>query len=175
MCRNFVGRRWLFLTTLVVLAGWTAVSVAQERRPEPPAKEKNVVDVVKHTHNLKTFYRLIESSGLAETLKGQGPYTVFAPTDEAFDKLGKEKLADLEKPENKAKLEKILKYHVLDSSQDAAALEKMKSAKTLAGEEITITLKGEDLMINGAKVIKTNAKASNGLIHEIDTVLMPKD
>ena len=174
MCRKFYTRPWLQIAAIAVLAGWTAVSVAQERRMEPP-KDRNIVDVAKHTSDLKTFYRLLNVSGLVETLRGEGPFVVFAPTDEAFNKLGEAKLADLEKPENKAKLEKILKLHVLEGSHDAAALEKMKSVKTLAGEEVAIASKDGVVMVNAAKVVRPNMRASNGMIHQIDTVLMPKD
>jgi len=174
MYRKFVGRHWLQVTAIVALAGWTATSLAQEKKPGPP-KGKDIVAVAHATPDLKTFSKLLTTSGLAKTLEGKGPYTVLAPTDEAFDKLGKEKLADLEKPENKAKLEKMLKNHIIEGAHDSAMLEDMKSVKTLAGEELTISAKDDVITIHGAKVTKADMKASNGLIHQIDTVLMPKD
>ncbi|HUU99299.1 MAG TPA: fasciclin domain-containing protein [Phycisphaerae bacterium] len=173
MYANSVVRRWLPLATLVVLAGWTGLSLAQERKPEPP-KPKDIVDVARNTSNLKTFCKLLESAGLVDTLKGKGPYTVFTPTDEAFKKLGKE-LDELQKPENKAKLQRVLKHHVLEGRKTAADIKTMKSAKTLAGEYITITVKDGVVMVDTAKITKADGEASNGLIHTVDTVLMPEE
>ncbi|MBN2562632.1 MAG: fasciclin domain-containing protein [Phycisphaerae bacterium] len=172
MFTNSLVWRWLPVATIVVLAGWTGLSLAQEPKPAPP-KPKDIVDVAKDTSDLKTFCKLLESAGLVDALKGKGPYTVFAPTDEAFKKLGKE-LDDLQKPENKAKLQRILKYHVLDVQKTAADIKTVKSAKTLAGEYVTITVKNNVLMVDAAKVTKADIKSSNGLIHIVDTVLMPK-
>lgn len=173
MYANSVVRRWLPVATLVVLAGWTGLSLAQEKKPEPP-KPKDIVDVAKDTGNLKTFCKLLESAGLVDTLKGKGPYTVFIPTDDAFKKLGKE-LDELQKPENKAKLQRILKHHVLEGRKTAADLKAMKSAKTLAGEEIKIVVKDDVVMVDKAKVTKADTEASNGLIHVVDTVLLPAE
>jgi transforming growth factor-beta-induced protein len=173
MFANSLVRRWLPVATIVVLAGWTGLSLAQEKKPEPP-KPKDIVDVAKDTSNLKTFCKLLESAGLVDTLKGKGPYTVFAPTDEAFKKLGKE-LDELQKPENKAKLQRILKNHVLEGRKNAADVKAMKSAKSLAGEELKITVKNDVVMIEGAKVTKVDTDASNGLIHVVDAVLVPAE
>ncbi|HUU82799.1 MAG TPA: fasciclin domain-containing protein [Phycisphaerae bacterium] len=172
MFANSLVRRWLPVATMVVLAGWTGLGLAQEKKPDLP-KPKDVVDVAKDTDDLKTFCKLVESAGLVDTLKGKGPYTVFAPTDEAFKKLGKE-LDDLQKPENKAELQRILKHHVLDGQKTAAVIKTMKAAKTLAGENVRITVKDDVVMVDAAKVTNADTKASNGLIHIVDTVLMPK-
>jgi uncharacterized surface protein with fasciclin (FAS1) repeats len=173
MLANSLVRRWLPVATIVVLAGWTGLSLAQEKKPEPP-RPKDIVDVAKDTSDLKTFCRLLESAGLVDTLKGKGPYTVFAPTDEAFKKLGKE-LDELQKLENKAKLQRILKNHVLEGRKSAADVKAMKSAKTLAGEELKITAKNDVVMIDAAKVTKADTDASNGLIHVVDAVLVPAE
>ena len=156
----------------MVLAGWTGLSLAQEKKPEQP-KPKDIVEVAKNTDDLKTFSKLLESAGLVETLKGKGPYTVFAPTDDAFSKLGK-RLEELQKPENKAELQGILKNHVLEGRHAAADIKKMKSAKTLAGERVMIRVKDDVVMVDKAKVAKADTEAANGLIHVVDVVLMPE-
>ncbi len=171
MFTNSLVRRWLPVATIVVLAGWTGLSLAQEKKPDPP-KPKDVVEVAKDAGDLKTFCKLLDAAGLVDTLKGKGPYTVFAPTDGAFKKLGK-KLDELQKPENKAELQRVLKNHVLDGRKNAADLKAMKLVKTLAGEELKITVKNDVVMIDVAKVTKADTEASNGLIHQIDAVLVP--
>ncbi|MBU0716658.1 MAG: fasciclin domain-containing protein [Planctomycetes bacterium] len=173
MYANRVVRRWLPVATVVVLAGWTALSLAQEPKLVPP-KPKDIVDVAKNTSDVTTFCKLLESAGMVETLKGKGPYTVFVPTDEAFKKLGKE-LDELQKPENKAKLQRILKNHVLEGKKTAAQLGSAHWALTLADEEIEITIKDKVVMVAKAKVAKADTEAANGLIHTIDTVLQPAE
>jgi hypothetical protein len=110
---------------------------------------------------------------LVDTLKGKGPFTVFAPTDEAFAKLPKGTVASLLKPENKQKLVDILTYHVVSGKVKAKKAAKLDSAKTVNGAKITIKLSGKTLMINQAKVVKADIKTSNGIIHVIDAVLLP--
>lgn len=176
MCAKFTGHRWLCATTVAVLAlaGWSAATFAQEKKPEPP-KPKDIVDVAREAKDLKTFCLLIEKAELASTLKEKGPYTVFAPTDEAFRKLGKEKLEELQKPENKATLQRILKNHVLAERKAAADLEMAKSVKTLAGEHLKITVTDGTLMVEKALVTKSDTEAGNGLLHTVDTVLIPQE
>jgi uncharacterized surface protein with fasciclin (FAS1) repeats len=171
MYANSIVRRWLPVATVVALLGWTGLTLAQEKKAEPP-KAKDIVDVAKAADNLKTFAKLVETAGLVETLKGKGPFTVFAPTDDAFKKLGKE-LDDLQKPENKAKLVKILKNHVLDGKKTAADFKAMKTAKTQAGEEVAIAVKDNVVTVKDGKVSKADTDASNGVIHVVDAVLMP--
>jgi uncharacterized surface protein with fasciclin (FAS1) repeats len=164
--------RWcLSVTTLMVLAGWSGLSLAQEKKPEQP-KPKDIVEVAKNTADLKTFSKLIESAGLVETLQGKGPYTVFAPTDEAFAKLGK-RLEELQKPENKAELQRILKYHVLEGRWTVTQFKSMKFAKTLIGAKVAIAVTNDVVTIDTAKVTKADTEASNGLIQVVDTVLTP--
>jgi uncharacterized surface protein with fasciclin (FAS1) repeats len=175
MYAKSVARWWVPLATLVVLVAWAGLSLAQVPGSAPPKpKPKDIVDVAKETPDLKTFCKLLESAGLLDLLKGKEAHTVFAPTDEAFKKLGKE-LDELQKPENKAKLERILKHHVLEGRKTAAEVKAMKSAKTLAGEELKITVKDDVVMVDKAKVTKADMKASNGLIHVVDAVLMPPE
>ncbi|MBN2447955.1 MAG: fasciclin domain-containing protein [Phycisphaerae bacterium] len=173
MLKHSLVRRWLPVATIVVLAGWTGLSLAQDKKPTPAEpKAKNVVDVAKDTHSLKTFCKLVDAAGLAETLKGKGPYTVFAPTEEAFKTMGKE-VDNLLKPENKAKLERLLKNHIVEGQKTAADVKAMKSVKTLAGCELEITVEEEAVMVGAAKVTKADMSASNGVIHLVDAVLTP--
>ena len=116
----------------------------------------------------------MKAAGLVETLKGPGPFTVFAPTDEAFAKLPPGTVENLLKPENKAQLQKILKYHVVAGNVTAADAMKLHSAKTVEGQAIAIKTANGVVMVNGAKVVKADIETSNGVIHVIDTVLMPK-
>jgi uncharacterized surface protein with fasciclin (FAS1) repeats len=121
-----------------------------------------------------TLVAAVKAAGLVDTLKGPGPFTVFAPTDAAFAKLPPGTLDSLLKPENKAKLVSILTYHVVPGSVMAADVVKLHTAKTVQGESITIKVKDGAVMVNNAHVTKTDIVASNGVIHVIDTVLMPK-
>jgi uncharacterized surface protein with fasciclin (FAS1) repeats len=162
------------LIALAALAGWTGLGVAQEKKAEPP-KPKSIVDVAKDNADLKTFSSLLERAGLVETLKGKGPFTVLAPTDAAFKKLGPQ-LDELQKTENMEKLQKMLKNHVIEGRKTAAEITKMESAKNLLGSELMIEVMEDNVvMIQLAKVTKADIAASNGLIHVIDKVLMPAE
>ena len=121
-----------------------------------------------------TLVAAVKAAGLVDTLKGPGPFTVFAPTDEAFAKLPAGTLESLLKPENKAKLQKILTYHVVAGKVMAVDVMKLSSAKTVEGENVAINVKNGGVMVNNAHVTKTDIIASNGVIHVIDTVLLPK-
>ncbi len=114
------------------------------------------------------------ADGLVDTLKGKGPFTVFAPTDKAFDKLPAGTVETLLKPENKEKLAAILTYHVVAGKVNAADVVKLKSAKTVQGQTVAIDAK-DGVKINDAKVVKVDIESTNGVIHVIDTVLMPKE
>jgi uncharacterized surface protein with fasciclin (FAS1) repeats len=121
-----------------------------------------------------TLVAAVKAAGLVDTLKGTGPFTVFAPTDAAFAKLPAGTLESLLKPENKAKLRRILTYHVVAGKVMAADVVKLKSAKTLEGESITIKTMNGGVMVDNANVTKTDIETSNGVIHVIDTVMLPK-
>ena len=123
--------------------------------------------------NFSTLVTAIKAAGLVETLQGPGPFTVFAPTDAAFAKLPQGTLEDLLKPENKAKLAGILTYHVVPGKVMAADVKTMK-AETVNGQELDIKVADGHVTVNHAKVTKTDVAASNGVIHVIDSVLMPK-
>lgn len=136
--------------------------------------DKTIVEVAVANKDFSTLVAAVKAAGLVETLSGKGPFTVLAPTNEAFAKLPKEVLADLLKPENKAKLAGILTYHVVPGTAMASDVVKLTGAKTVQGSEVKIEVKDGVVMINNAKVIKTDIKTSNGVIHVIDTVILPK-
>ena len=135
---------------------------------------KDIVDTAISAGSFKTLTTALEAAGLVETLKGKGPFTVFAPTDEAFAKLPEGTLKSLLMPANKQKLKAILTYHVVAGNVKAADVIKLSSVKTLNGQSVTIKVVGGKVLINGATVVKADIAATNGSIHVIDTVLMPK-
>jgi transforming growth factor-beta-induced protein len=138
------------------------------------AKAVDIVDTAVAAGSFKTLAKALTAAGLVDTLKGPGPFTVFAPTDDAFAKLPAGTLDDLLKPENKEKLAGILKYHVVSGKVMAADVVKLTTAKTVEGKDVKIEVKGSDVMLNGTtKVTKTDIAASNGVIHVIDSVLLP--
>lgn len=134
---------------------------------------KNIVETAVGAGTFKTLATALTEAGLIETLKGPGPFTVFAPTDEAFAKLPKGMLDGLLK--NKDELKKVLLYHVVSGKVLAADVVKLKDAKTVEGANVAITVKGSEVMINKARVTKTDIMATNGVIHVIDMVLLPTD
>jgi len=137
------------------------------------ADQKDIVDTAVAAGSFNTLAKALQAGGLVDTLKGKGPFTVFAPTDDAFAKLPAGTLEDLLKPENKAKLVSILTYHVLPKKMMAAAVVKQKKAKTVEGSFVKIKTTDGKVMINNAQVIKTDVMATNGVIHVIDAVLIP--
>ncbi len=138
------------------------------------AQQKDIVDTAVAAGSFKTLAAALKAAGLVDTLKGKGPFTVFAPTDEAFAKLPPGTLESLLKPENKQKLTEILTYHVVPGSVMAADVAKMQSAKTVNGKSVAIKAADGSVMVDGAKVVKTDIAASNGVIHVIDSVILPK-
>lgn len=139
------------------------------------ASAADIVDTAVAAGSFKTLVAAVKAAGLVETLKGAGPFTVFAPTDEAFAKLPAGTLDSLLKPENKAKLAAILTYHVVAGKVMAADVVKIKSAKSVQGGPIAVKAKGGKVTLNGtAQVVKTDIGTDNGVIHVIDTVILPK-
>lgn len=124
--------------------------------------------------NFTTLVAAVKAAGLVDTLKGPGPFTVFAPTDEAFAKLPAGTLDSLLKPENKAKLQSILTYHVIAGKVMAADVVKLTSAKTVEGQSVSIKTMNGGVMVDSAHVIKTDIVTSNGVIHVIDSVILPQ-
>jgi uncharacterized surface protein with fasciclin (FAS1) repeats len=134
----------------------------------------DIVDIAVNAGSFNTLVAAAKAAGLVETLRGDGPFTVFAPTDEAFAKLPAGTVENLLKPENKDMLVKILTYHVVPGKVLAKDVVKIKSAKTVQGQDVHIRAKGGKVRINKSNVIKTDIEAKNGVIHVIDTVLLPK-
>jgi uncharacterized surface protein with fasciclin (FAS1) repeats len=137
-----------------------------------PAKLGTIVDVASSLSDFSTLVAAVKAAGLVDTLSGPGPFTVFAPTNAAFAKLPKGTLESLLKPENKATLTKILTYHVLAEKVPSTAI-KPGAVKTVEGSTVSLKLMGKSVMVNNAKVLKADVPASNGVIHVIDTVIMP--
>ena len=143
-----------------------------EKPATEAAAEQNIVEIAAAADDFSTLVAAVKAAGLAETLSGEGPFTVFAPTNAAFEALPEGTVVKLLEPENKEMLTSILLYHVIPSKVMAADIAPMKVA-TVGGAEATVTLDGETVMIDAAKVVKTDIEASNGVIHVIDKVIMP--
>ena len=139
------------------------------------AQSRDIVDTAVAAGSFTTLAKALTAAGLVQTLKGDGPFTVFAPTDEAFARLPAGTVESLLKPENKARLQRVLTYHVVAGKVMAADVVKMKSAKAVSGDMITIATAGGGVTVDNAKVVKTDIAASNGIIHVIDTVILPKE
>jgi uncharacterized surface protein with fasciclin (FAS1) repeats len=137
------------------------------------AAGKDLVAVAGGADNFKTLVAAIKAADLVGTLQGKGPFTVFAPTDEAFAKLPAGTVENLLKPENRDQLVAILKYHVIAGKVMAADVKTME-AKTVQGQSVDIIVADAGVTVNGAKVLKTDVLAENGVIHVIDTVIVPK-
>lgn len=157
----------IFLFSLFLLAGAATFAVANKH------DSKDIVDTAVSAGQFNTLAAALTAAGLVETLKSPGPFTVFAPTDEAFAKLPAGTVEDLLKPENKDKLVAILTYHVVAGEVDSSKVVTLSEAKTVNGEMVDIKVVDSKVMIDNATVIKPDVKASNGVIHVIDTVLIP--
>jgi uncharacterized surface protein with fasciclin (FAS1) repeats len=134
---------------------------------------KDIVDTAAAAGSFSTLAKALQAADLVDTLKGEGPFTVFAPTDDAFAKLPQGTLEDLLKPANKAKLRRILSYHVVPGRVMVTDVLKMNSAKAVSGDTIDINASGGSVRVDEARVIKTDITASNGVIHVIDSVILP--
>jgi uncharacterized surface protein with fasciclin (FAS1) repeats len=156
----------LTFTSLALIA---MLAAAPARAQQP----KNIVDTAVAAGSFTTLAKALAAADLVATLKGPGPFTVFAPTDQAFAKLPAGTLNDLLKPENKDKLRRILTYHVVAGDVRAADVVKLKSAKAVSGDTIAVAVKDGKVHVDNASVTTTDIAASNGVIHVIDTVLIP--
>ena len=137
------------------------------------ATNQDIVDTAVGAGQFKTLAAALQAAGLVDTLKGPGPFTVFAPTDAAFAKLPAGTVESLLKPENKAKLTAILTYHVVPGAVKAEQVTKLDEAKTVNGAMVKVSTDHGKVMINNANVVKADIPASNGVIHVIDTVILP--
>lgn len=162
------GIAFVTIVAAVAMAAGLTLGSAGSR-----AADKDIVDTAVSAGQFKTLASALTAAELVATLKGDGPFTVFAPTDEAFAELPEGTLDTLLKPENKDQLVAILTYHVVPGKVMAADVTKLKEAKTVNGKMVDIEVKGDAVMVNGAKVTAADVTASNGVIHVIDTVILP--
>ncbi|MEJ2108482.1 MAG: fasciclin domain-containing protein [Acidobacteriota bacterium] len=135
---------------------------------------RNIVDTAVEAGSFNTLAAALGAAGLTDTLKGDGPFTVFAPTDDAFAKLPEGTVEELLKPENKDKLKSILTYHVVAGKVGSEEVVKLDSAETVNGKKLKISMHEGNVMIDSAHVTKTDIMASNGIIHVIDSVMLPE-
>ena len=139
------------------------------------AQSNDIVDTAVAAGTFNTLAKALQAAGLVETLKGKGPFTVFAPTDSAFAKLPAGTLDSLLQPENKQKLQRILTYHVVPGKVMAADVVKLNQAKAVSGDTIAVAAKGGSVTVDAARVTQADVPASNGVIHVIDAVILPKN
>jgi transforming growth factor-beta-induced protein len=163
-----------FATSIPTLLLAAAVATAPALSDTAP-KRSDIVDTAVAAGSFRTLTAAVQAAGLVETLKGKGPFTVFAPTDEAFAKLPAGTVESLLKPENKAKLVAVLTYHVVPGNVEARDVVKLKEARTVQGQALTIDAKGGSVKVDGANVVKTDIACTNGVIHVIDSVVLPRD
>ena len=164
------------IRTILALSAVTAVAVTGmiggATADTPRASDKNIVETAVAAGKFKTLTSLLKRAGLAKTLQGKGPYTVFAPTDAAFAKVPDATLARLAR--SRAKLRSVLLLHVAEGRLTAAKLTKRRSVKTLNGQRLAIRVRGDKVFVGGARVVTANVTASNGVIHAINKVLLPR-
>lgn len=168
-------RKYLFAFSVSALLAGTAaflLAMAPASTAAPQAK-KDIVETAVAAGSFKTLAAALQAAGLVDALKGPGPFTVFAPTDEAFAKLPAGTVETLLKPENKEKLKAVLTYHVVSGKVMASDVTKLSSAKTLQGQSLTISTK-DGVKVDSANVVKADILCSNGVIHVIDSVVLPK-
>ncbi|GIV09487.1 MAG: beta-Ig-H3/fasciclin [Fimbriimonadales bacterium] len=159
--------RWTWGIPAVLLASALIGAVAVSQR----AERKDIVDTAVAAGQFKTLVKLVQEAGLVDALRGKGPFTVFAPTDEAFAKLPKAQVDALLK--DKEALKQVLLYHVVSGKVMSNDVVKLRSAKTLQGQNINIRVQRNNVRINDASVVKADIECSNGVIHVIDKVILP--
>ena len=158
----------------IALLALFAVAATQATAGGHKMKEKkDIVDTAVAAGQFETLAAALGAADLVDTLKGEGPFTVFAPTDEAFAKLPEGTVESLLKPENRDQLIAILTYHVVPGAVRAADVVKLDAAKTVNGQSVAIQVADNGVQINNANVVATDIEASNGVIHVIDTVILP--
>jgi uncharacterized surface protein with fasciclin (FAS1) repeats len=170
---------WAHINSNTTVASTTqtqqvAGNVKTAASPTPTAQAKDIVAIASGDPQFKTLTKALGAAGLVTTLQGKGPFTVFAPTDTAFAALPKGTLDDLLKPANKAKLTKILTYHVVPGSVLSTSL-KSGDVTSVEKSPLKVVVNGGKVTVGGANVVKADIKASNGVIHVIDKVLIPPD
>ena len=164
-----INFKYIVVLTLALLISATQINFAGDEK----SGKKDIVNVALEAGNFTTLATALTEAGLIDALKGEGPFTVFAPTDDAFSKLPKGTLESLLK--DKEALKNILLYHVVSGNVKSTDVVNLKSAETLSGQNININFDGKSVMINNSHVVSADIMASNGIIHVIDTVLLPPD
>jgi uncharacterized surface protein with fasciclin (FAS1) repeats len=149
-------------------------AASQEQTPSTQQNAQDVVALAQDTPDLSTLVTAVSTAELAETLQGEGPFTVFAPTNAAFEKLGDEQVQSLLEPENRDQLTEVLTYHVVPGTLTAADLSDGQELETVAGETLTVEVDGDTVMVGDASVVQPDVAASNGVVHVIDGVLTPQ-
>jgi len=163
------------MLSTIALGALLAMAAGAQAAAPAAAAGKNIVQTAVGAGTFTTLAKALQAAGLVQTLEGTGPFTVFAPTDDAFAKLPPGTLETLLKPENKAKLVRILTYHVVAGNVGSSEVVKMTSAKAVSGDTLMVSATAGAVMIDKARVVKPDVKASNGVIHVIDAVLLPND
>lgn len=161
------------MKTMTVVVSLALAGLMAAGSPVRASHAKDIVDTAVAAGSFNTLAKALTAADLVSTLKGTGPFTVFAPTDEAFAKLPAGTLDNLLKPENKTTLRRILTFHVVSGKVMAADVLKLKTAKAVSGDPLSIMTSGGGVTVNGAHVVKTDIEATNGVIHVIDAVLLP--
>ncbi len=169
--------------SLVLLVSSVLLAACGDAGSKPPqdatsagasVAKADIIETANSAGQFKTLLAAVKAAGLEATLKGDGPFTVFAPTDDAFAKLPPGTVDSLLKPENKAKLEAVLTYHVVPGKVMSTEAVTLKSAKTVNGKELALDASSGSLKVGGANVAKADIAASNGVIHVIDAVVLPE-
>lgn len=185
MMSNLIRKMGILGVSVLAVAGLALSCQAWEKKEDKKddkkeqvtaavkAKMENLVETAMASDDLSTLVGLIKAADLVKTLEGKGPFTVFAPTNEAFSKMGKDKLADLKKPENREKLKKLILFHVVSGDISSAKLADMSRVKTEEGDSLAVTKRNGKIYVGNAQVVGADMDASNGVIHLIDKALMP--
>ncbi|NHE59802.1 fasciclin domain-containing protein [Cyclobacterium plantarum] len=167
-------KKLMSVFVMALLLSATVFANDDEKKPVKKAADKDIVELAAGTDFLSTLVAAVKAGGLVDVLKGDGPFTVFAPTNDAFAKLPAGTLENLLKPENKDQLVKILTYHVVSGSIKASDLENGMEVETVQGQKIKVMLSGGKAMINEATVTAADIEATNGMVHVIDSVILPE-
>ncbi|MBT8445713.1 MAG: fasciclin domain-containing protein [Gammaproteobacteria bacterium] len=162
------------IAACILSVGVSATASAEHHGHGHSAPKQDIVGVAASNDDFSTLVAAVKAAGLVETLQGDGPFTVFAPTNEAFAKLPAGTVESLLKPENKDRLIAILTYHVVPGAVTAANVVKLDSAATVQGQNVSISASDAGVTVDKATVVATDIEASNGVIHVIDTVMLPK-
>jgi uncharacterized surface protein with fasciclin (FAS1) repeats len=169
-----VSRSIFVVLVIALFTGLLAGDKYKSKKMDDYHKGKmDIIHTASAAGSFSTLIAAVDAAGLSETLMGEGPFTVFAPTDEAFAKLPEGTVADLLKPENKEKLVAVLTYHVVPGKVMSSDVVKLTSAKTVQGQEVKISVNDGNVMVDNANVTQVDIAASNGVIHVIDSVILP--